>query len=119
MPRLVLVPVVRPDSVAPRTLARGGLVRRDTMFAKETTHSMTATILRPLTRDFLSWLAAAPRPYPEVMDAWRSSCPRLTIWEDALADGYVRVESGSDTPAGSPLVVLTPSGRAALDGCAR
>ncbi len=46
-------------------------------------------ILAPLTLDFLAWLAAAPRPYAEVMDVWRTSCPRLTIWEDALDNGLV------------------------------
>ncbi len=46
-------------------------------------------ILTPLILDFLAWLEATPRPYAEVMDAWRTSCPRLTIWEDALDAGLV------------------------------
>jgi hypothetical protein len=46
-------------------------------------------ILAPLTIDFLAWLAAAPRDYVEVMDAWRTSCPRLTVWEDAVDLGLV------------------------------
>ena len=33
----------------------------------------------PLVLDFLDWLAAGPRPYAEVMEAWRTSCPRLSI----------------------------------------
>ena len=41
-------------------------------------------ILAPLTIDFLTWLAAEPRDYIDVMDAWRTSCPRLTIREDAI-----------------------------------
>lgn len=45
--------------------------------------------LDPLVRDLILWLAAAPRPYADVMDAWRTSCPRLTVWEDALEAGYV------------------------------
>ena len=45
--------------------------------------------LSPLTIDFLDWLADGPRPYCEVMDAWRTSCPKLTIWEDALDGGLV------------------------------
>ena len=36
------------------------------------------------------------RTYREVMGAWRSSCPRLTIWEDALDAGMVRVDSDGD-----------------------
>jgi len=43
-------------------------------------------VLVPLTLDFLSWLAAEPRTYAEVMDAWRTSCPRLSAWEDAIGD---------------------------------
>jgi hypothetical protein len=43
-----------------------------------------------LTADFLTWLASGPKPYSEVMEAWRTSCPRLTIWEDAVADGLVK-----------------------------
>lgn len=42
-----------------------------------------------LILDLLEWLAPAPRPYTEVMDAWRTSCPRLTVWEDALDAGLV------------------------------
>jgi len=38
-----------------------------------------------LRYQFLGWLAEQPRSYREVMERWRSSCPRLTIWEDALA----------------------------------
>jgi hypothetical protein len=40
------------------------------------------------------------------MDAWRTHCPRLSVWEDALADGLVRVQRRD--------VVLTPRGHAAL-----
>ncbi len=46
-------------------------------------------ILTALTIDFLTWLEAAPRSYIEVMDVWRTSCPRLTIWEDAVDAGLV------------------------------
>jgi hypothetical protein len=42
-----------------------------------------------LILDFLEWLAARPRPYGEVAAAWRTSCPRLTVWEDAMDAGYV------------------------------
>jgi hypothetical protein len=40
---------------------------------------MTDT-LAPLVRDLVAWVAAGPRPYGEVLDAWRTSCPRLTVW---------------------------------------
>lgn len=69
-----------------------------------------------LTRDFLAWLEQCPRTYAEVMEAWRTSCPRLPIWEDALADGFVQVESVPGTPIAHTLVRVTPPGRAALSG---
>ena len=47
-------------------------------------------VLSPLTIDLLAWLAAEPRDYFDVMDAWRTSCPRLTIWEDAIDAGLLR-----------------------------
>lgn len=43
--------------------------------------------LQPLILDFLEWIAREPRPYADVMDAWRTSCPRLTVWEDAIDRG--------------------------------
>jgi hypothetical protein len=45
-----------------------------------------------LTLQFLEWVAEAPRSHAEVMETWRSSCPRLSIWEDALLDGLVRYD---------------------------
>jgi hypothetical protein len=42
-----------------------------------------------LVLDFVEWIEREPRPYPEVIETWRTSCPRLTIWEDAVDSGYV------------------------------
>jgi len=42
-----------------------------------------------LVLDLVEWIAREPRLYSEVIDAWRTSCPRLTIWEDAVDRGYV------------------------------
>jgi D-3-phosphoglycerate dehydrogenase len=42
-----------------------------------------------LVKDLLDWVGPRSRPYPEVMDAWRTSCPRLPIWEEALSRGFV------------------------------
>ena len=42
-----------------------------------------------LVLDLLEWLGTAPRPYSEVLDAWRTSCPRLPVWEEANARGYI------------------------------
>ena len=49
---------------------------------------MTGTI-EPLIRDLVEWVAKEPRPYADVIDAWRTSCPRLTVWEEATDRGYV------------------------------
>ena len=43
-----------------------------------------------LVLDFVEWVAASPRRYSDVMDAWKTSCPRLTIWEDAIDQGLVQ-----------------------------
>lgn len=45
--------------------------------------------LEPLVRDLVQWVAAEPRPYAEVLEAWRTSCPRLTVWEEAIDRGLV------------------------------
>jgi hypothetical protein len=42
-----------------------------------------------LMLDLVEWIAREPRPYAEVIETWRTSCPRLTIWEDAVDRGYV------------------------------
>ena len=56
--------------------------------------------------EFVEWVAAYPRTYSETMDAWRTSCPRLPIWEDAVDGGFMeRVEAGQRT-----LVQLTGAG---------
>ena len=47
----------------------------------------------PLVLDFVEWIARGPRAYSEVIGAWKTSCPRLTIWEDAAERGYVTRET--------------------------
>lgn len=69
-----------------------------------------ADLLRPLILDLVASVARAPRPYAEVMEAWRTSCPRLTVWEDALERGLVAYA----TEGGALCVAATPQGRAAL-----
>ena len=49
----------------------------------------------PLVLDFVEWIARVPRAYSEVIGAWKTSCPRLTIWEDAADKGYVVRETVS------------------------
>ena len=71
----------------------------------------------PLIFDLLDWLAIRPRPYSEAMEVWRTSCPRLTIWEDAVDLGYVVRRQGG--VVAEPTVFLTDIGRQALEGRAR
>jgi D-3-phosphoglycerate dehydrogenase len=63
---------------------------------------------KTLVLDLLEWVDGAPRTYDEVMDAWRTSCPRLPIWEDTVEHKFVVCEwrDGSGT-----VVSLTPRGR--------
>jgi hypothetical protein len=60
----------------------------------------------PLVLDLVEWIAKAPRLYAEVIESWRTSCPRLTIWEDAVDRGYVARE----TVAGGVRVTITKDG---------
>ena len=57
----------------------------------------------PLVLDLVEWIAREPRLYSEVIETWRTSCPRLTIWEDAVDRGYVARE----TVAGFGMVMVT------------
>jgi hypothetical protein len=67
-----------------------------------------------LTLELLNWVAERPRTYDETMAAWRTSCPRMPIWEDASSDGLVTVLAG-DGGSNAAQVFLTPLGRAARD----
>jgi len=44
-----------------------------------------------LTLQLLTWISTQPRTYGEAMDAWRTTCPRMPIWEDAISEGLVQV----------------------------
>jgi hypothetical protein len=55
------------------------------------------------TVQLLAWLTEQPRSYAETVEVWKTSCPRLAVWEDALADKLVRIDQG--------LVLLTAAGR--------
>ena len=60
-----------------------------------------------LVLDLVELVAREPRPYAEVIATWRTSCPRLTIWEDAVDRGYVARGLGA-------MVVVTEDGRKLL-----
>jgi hypothetical protein len=58
---------------------------------------------------FLAWVADRPRNYAQTMDAWRSSCPRLSVWEDAIIEGLIRIDNNANRS-----VRLTSRGSAVL-----
>ncbi|UIP23319.1 hypothetical protein [Achromobacter deleyi] len=63
---------------------------------------------------FLLWISAKPRTYAETMEAWRTTCPRLSAWEDATANGLVDMTHEESSVRGEAVVVLTAKGRALL-----
>ena len=67
--------------------------------------------VEPLILDLLEWVAHGEREYAEMMDAWRTSCPRLPVWEEANARGLVTRIVRNRTA----LVAITPAGRALLE----
>jgi hypothetical protein len=67
--------------------------------------------IEPLIFDLVEWVAQKPRTHADVMNTWRTSCPRLTVWEDALDRGLVaRKKAGQQA-----IVVVTPRGLKFLD----
>jgi hypothetical protein len=63
--------------------------------------------IEPLIFDLVEWVAKAPRSHADVMNTWRTSCPRLTVWEDAVDRGLVARKNAS--------VVVTARGRKFLN----
>lgn len=62
-----------------------------------------------LTRQMLEWIDGGTHTYAELIEVWKSSCPRLTIWEDACADGLIDAQPGIERK-----LALTAKGRALL-----
>jgi len=66
-----------------------------------------------LVLDLLEWLSYKDRSYQETMDAWRTSCPKLPVWEDATDHGLVCIEHKD----GSSSVRVTLAGIELLNRC--
>jgi hypothetical protein len=81
------------------------------MDASSDTSAAVDERLEALVLDLIEWVAPEPRPYAEVMDAWRTSCPRLAVWEEAVARGLLIAEA---VPGRGVLVAVTPGGRGLL-----
>ena len=68
---------------------------------------MADTVVEALILDLLDWVAMRERTYDEVMSAWRTSCPKLPVWEDANDRGLIETEAG--------IVRVTAAGRVLLE----
>jgi hypothetical protein len=71
---------------------------------------MVDAVVETLILDLLGWLAERDRSYEEVMDAWRTSCPRLQVWEEANDRGLIKREEAN----GSCVIRVTSPGLALL-----
>lgn len=69
---------------------------------------MTTDAIEPLVRDLVEWVAKEPRQYRDVLDAWRTSCPRLMVWEAAAERGFVERKL---LEGGGSYVIATEAGR--------
>jgi hypothetical protein len=72
---------------------------------------MADMVVDALILDLLEWLAGSERSYVEVMDAWRTSCPKLPVREEANDRGLVE----RDVVGGRTVVRVTAAGRALLE----
>ena len=68
---------------------------------------MADFVVENLIRDLLEWVAKQDRSYDETMDAWRTSCPKLPVWEDATDRGLIEIDGN--------VVLITRTGRAFLE----
>jgi hypothetical protein len=73
---------------------------------------MTGMSNDALIVQLVEWIGQEPRSYAETMDAWRTSCPRLTVWEDALSAGLIERVPAAGLRAAQ--VRVTPAGQACL-----
>jgi D-3-phosphoglycerate dehydrogenase / 2-oxoglutarate reductase len=64
-----------------------------------------------LVLDLLDWIGPHTRPYSEVMEAWRTSCPRLPVWEEANSRGYL---CHTHSPSAGAFVSVSPVGLVTL-----
>jgi hypothetical protein len=90
--------IISADCQPLQLLAQGQVLRsqagsREREGAKVTRGIMSDSV-NLLMLQFLDWVASRPRTYTEAMDAWRTSCPRLSVWEDALIGGLIQVTDG-------------------------
>ena len=73
-------------------------------------HPGTIDASAGLMVQFLRWVGSRPRTYADTMDAWRTSCPRISVWEDASLEGLVALTGSRTGGQGAARVVLTQAG---------
>jgi hypothetical protein len=74
---------------------------------RQSTAPAVSDTVDTLILDLLEWLGPNPRPYAEMLEAWRTSCPRLPVWEDANDRGCIAPHR---TPGGGALVSVPAAG---------
>lgn len=95
------------DSLAVVRAERDALLVHGATIPAHEPSTYTETMeINPSTLELLTWVTARERSYEDVVDAWRSNCPRHAVWDDAVTAGLVT--------AGRTGVALTERGRAAL-----
>ena len=70
-------------------------------------HIQEFETVEALILDLLEWIGPTPRPYIEVLEAWRTSCPRLPVWEEATDRGLI---TRRHMPGSSALVSVSVAG---------
>jgi len=63
--------------------------------------------VEPLILDLLEWIGSRPRTHAEALEVWRTSCPRLPVWEEANARGFI---DHLHEPGAAAVVMLSPAG---------
>jgi hypothetical protein len=61
-----------------------------------------------LILDLLEWIGPDARPCGEVLEAWKTSCPRLPVWEDANDRGFI---ARQHEPGRGDVVSVSAAGR--------
>lgn len=68
---------------------------------------MNQKVIEPLICDLVAWVANQPQPYSDVMERWRTSCPQLPVWEEAVDRGLVERHRDEN---GKTVIIATQRG---------
>jgi len=75
---------------------------------------MADSVVDSLVLDLLEWIGPGHRAYDEVLEVWRTSCPRLPVWEEATERGFVIRSSATGS---GRRVCVSEAGWAHLRAC--